>query len=187
MQPNSEPCPRLQQGVVLGVLTLTLAVSVLRAVAVSAAPKPAADRPNPPMSLEEARRQVRMMDEIYQAAVVSTHRMYVQDPGTPAAVIWAKQVIKQLEGKGWPQARLFATHDRPLNPENSPTDDFERAAITAFKQGKSRYEQVRGSELRYATDIRIVDEKCIMCHVRNKAGDLVGGVSYRVKIAPARK
>jgi hypothetical protein len=102
-------------------------------------------------------------------------------------VIWAKQVIKQLEGKGWPQARLFASHDRPLNPENSPADDFERAAAAAFKKGGVSFEQVRGGELRYATDIRIVDQKCIMCHVRNKEGDLVGGVSYRIKVLPAVK
>jgi len=180
------PSQRRQQAAVLAVLALGLTLSMLRAASVSAAPGAAGATKPAPVSLEEGRRQVRMMDDIYKAAVVSTHKMYVQDPSTPAAVVWAKQVIKQLEGKGWPQARLFASHDRPLNPENTLVDDFERAATAAFKAGKVSFEQVRDGELRYATDIRIVDQKCLMCHVRNKEGDLLGGVGYRIKVRPGK-
>ncbi|MGV3721113.1 MAG: c-type heme family protein [Actinomycetota bacterium] len=187
MQLINNPAQRRQRAAVLAALTLALAASALHAVTVSAAPKPAAPAKAVAVTLPEGRRQVRMMAEIYNAAVVSTHKMYVQDPGTPAAVIWAKQVIKQLEGRGWPEARLFATHDRPLNPENAMSDDFERSAAAAFKMGKTSFEQVKGGELRYATDIRLIDQKCIMCHVRNKEGDLVGGVSYRIKVLPTGK
>lgn len=187
MQSNIDPSQRRQRAAVLAALTLALAASVLRAAAVSAAPKTAAPVKAEAVSLAEGRRQVRMMDDIYKAAVISTHKMYVQDPGTPAAVIWAKQVIKQLEGKGWPESRLFASHDRPLNPENAIADDFERAAAVAFKSGKTSFEQVKGGELRYATDIRIIDRKCVMCHVRNKEGDLLGGVAYRIKVLPTKK
>lgn len=169
---------------VLAAISAAVALSVFRAV--TAAPQPKTNTPAERVSLAEARRQVRMMDEIYKTAVIAAHKMYVQDPGTPAAVIWAKQVINQMKGKGWPDARIFATHDRPLNPENAPADGFERAATTAFKQGKASFEQVTPGEYRYATDIRIVDEKCIMCHVRSKQGDLTGGVSYRVPLAAAK-
>lgn len=181
--PTKGPERRLR-AVVLAVICFAVAGCVLRAV--TAAPKPTAG-PIERVSLPEGRRQVRMMDEVYKTAVVTTHQMYVQDPGTPAAVIWAKQVINKLKGKGWPDARIFATHDRPLNPENAPVDPFERSAAAAFRSGKTSYEQVTPGELRYATDLRLLDEKCVMCHVRNKPGDLVGGVSYRVPLAPARK
>lgn len=183
MEHRSETGENRSRLVVLAVLSAAVVLSILRAV--TAAPKPA-PAPVERVSLAEARRQVRMMDDIYQAAVLSTHKMYVQDPSTPAAVIWAKRVINRMKGKGWPEARIFATHDRPLNPENAPADDFERAATAAFKQGKSRFEQVTPTELRYATDLRILDEKCIMCHVRSKQGDLAGGVSYRVPLARSR-
>jgi hypothetical protein len=135
-------------------------------------------------SLEEARRLVRMMDDIYQTGVLTTHRMYVQDPGTPAAVAWAKQVFGQMKGKGWPEARIFAASERPLNPENSPVDPFEREAVQAFRQGKTRFEKVDGSVLRYASDIRLADKSCLVCHVRGKEGELLGGVSYRIAIRP---
>jgi len=168
---------------VLAVIGASVALSIIRAATAASKPSPPVER----VTLAEGRRQVRMMDELYKTAVVATHKMYVQDPGTPAAVIWAKQVINGVKGKGWPDARIFATHDRPLNPENTPVDDFERSAAAAFRQGKTSFEQVTPNELRYATDIRILDKKCIMCHVRSKEGDLAGGVSYRVPLAPAGK
>jgi hypothetical protein len=171
---------RATRAAVLGVLAMAVAAATLYAASVSATP--AVER----VSRAEAKRQVRMMDQIYKSAVVTTHKMYVQDPGTPAAVIWAKQVINQMKGKGWPDARIIASHDRPLNPENSPTDKFERDAIAAFQKGRTTFEVVTPTEVRYATDIRIVDEKCLLCHVRNKTGDLVGGVSYRVPTLPAK-
>lgn len=136
------------------------------------------------MSLPEARRTVRMMDDIYKAAVIRTHEMYVQDVGTPAAVIWAKQVFKSVNGKGWPAARMLSSSDRPLNPENSPSDAFEKEAVRAFRAGKPAYEKVEGNTLRYATEIRIADQKCLMCHVHSKEGDLVGGVSYKALLLP---
>lgn len=184
MNSQAEGSETRSRVLVLAVMSAAVALSVFRAV--TAAPQSKANPPVERVPLAEARRQVRMMDQIYQTAVGATHKMYVQDPGTPAAVIWAKQVINQMKGKGWPDARLFATHDRPLNPENAPADGFERAATAAFKQGKTSFEQVTPGELRYATDIRILDEKCIMCHVRNKQGDLVGGVSYRVPLAAGK-
>jgi len=185
MRPSSAAPEHRSQAIVLAVISTAVALSVIHAV--TAAPKPASSSSVERVTLPEGRRQVRMMDDVYNAAVVATHKMYVQDPGTPAAVIWAKQVINQVKGKGWPEARIFVTHDRPLNPENTPVDNFERAAAAAFRQGKKSYEQVTPGELRYATEIRILDQKCIMCHVRSKEGDLAGGVSYRVPLAPAGK
>lgn len=174
----SAPCPRraLAAGIAAG-------AALLAGAAFGAEQPPAVP---PPVTLTEGKRMVRMMDDIYKAAVVSTHKMYVQDPGTPAAVIWAKQVIARVRGKGWPDARIFATVERPLNPENHPVDDFERQAIQAFRAGKPSFEKLDGKVLRYATDIRILDQGCVKCHVRAKEGDLVGGVSYRLVVAPER-
>ena len=73
------------------------AAALLTAGVAAAAQTPAPKQPEP-LPLDEARRMVRMMDDIYRAAVLNTHRMYVQDPGTAAAVTWAKQVMKDLFG-----------------------------------------------------------------------------------------
>jgi hypothetical protein len=148
---------------------------------------PAADPVATPVySVEEGRRLIRMMNDIYLAGVLTTHSMYVQEPGVPAAVTWAKQIFAKVRGKGWPEAHIFATHDRPLNPDNTPDGPFERNAVRAFQGGKPGIEMLDGQTLRFATPIHITDASCMKCHVRNRVGDLVGGVSYRVPVHNSR-
>lgn len=148
---------------------------------------PSASKPRPvSVPLEEARRMVRLMDDIYRTGVLTTHQMYIQEPGLPSAVAWGKQVLGQVNAKGWPQARIFAASERPLNPENSPVDNFEREAVQAFKEGKTSAERREPGVLRYASEIRVVDKSCLTCHVRNKVGDLLGGVSYRAMVTESQ-
>jgi hypothetical protein len=163
------------------------AAALLLAVAVAAAPSRPAGPDTQPRSLEEAKRMVRMMDTIYVTGVLTTHRMYAHEPGTAAAVAWGKQVVKEVNARGWPKARIFAATNHPLNPDNAPADDFERAAAAAFVSGKSTLEKVAGARYRYATPIRVTEQSCLSCHVRNKVGDLLGGVSYDAHFLTVRK
>ncbi len=135
-----------------------------------------------PISLAEARRTVRLMNDIYVTAVLTTSKMYVQEPGTAAAVTWGKQVIREVNSRGGPQARIFTTADRPLNPENGAIDAFEREAGAAFVKGEAALEKVSSGRYRFAVPLRITDKSCLTCHVRNRVGDLLGGVSYSAVI-----
>lgn len=160
-----------RRSLVLGALALPLWLGAV-------AQEPAARPTRYPLA--EGKRAVRMMDDIYKIGVLTTHSMYVREPGTAAAVTWAKQVIRQVRARGWPDAHVFDATGRPLNPENSPQDTFERDALEAFRKGKASFERVEGDRLRYASSIPTVDESCVTCHVRSKVGDLAGGVSYSV-------
>lgn len=155
---------------------------VVTAAGVRSDPAPAAPKPQP-LSLEEARRTVRLMNDIYVTGVLTAHKMYAHEPGSAAAIAWGKQVIKEVNGKGWPKARVFAFTDKMLNPENQVADDFEKQAAAAFGKGQPTFEQVTPGSYRYATPIRLAAESCLTCHVRNKLGDLVGGVSYEAVLA----
>lgn len=161
---------------------IVLALGTMAAVGVRAAPE---TPPSGPIRvpLAEGRRMVRMMDDIYRTGVMTAHRMYVQEPGVPAAVTWGKQVIRQINGKGWPEARIFDATGRPLNPENRPADQFERDAIAELRKGAPTVERVREGELRYASGISVVEKSCLACHVRSREGDLLGGVSYRLALS----
>lgn len=176
----SRPASSLLVG---GAAFLLAGVLVAGLTPAAGAPAPPATKSAPLPTLAAARERVRMMDDIYVTAVLVTHKMYVRDPGTPAAVTWAKQVFHGLQGKGWPEARILSGVDRPLNPENDPSDPFERDAVAAFRAGKPSFERVEGGVLRYATALHVVDASCITCHVRAKPGDLLGGVSYRARFA----
>lgn len=151
---------------------------------VAAGAQPAAQPEIRPLSLDEARRTVRLMNDIYVTGVLTTHRMYAHEAGTAAAISWGKQVIREINTKGWPRARVFATTERALNPENQPADAFEKDAGTAFGKGQPAFERVSGNTYRYATPIRITMDSCLSCHVKNKVGDLIGGVSYQAVLKP---
>ncbi len=135
-----------------------------------------------PMSLAQARQTVAMLNDLYVTAVVGIHSTYVKDAGTPAAALVARQVFKAMDEKGWAQTRWLSTTGRPFNPDANPADDFERSAVAALKKGTARFEKVVNGELRVATLIPLVDKSCAMCHTKDKVGDPIGGLSYRIKL-----
>lgn len=139
-----------------------------------------------PMPLAQARRTVAMLNDLYVTSVVGIHGTYVKDPGTPAAAVVARQVFKSMAEKGWPETRWLNTTGRPFNPDSNPKDAFEKDAVEALKKGQAKFERVEKGELRVATLIPMVDKSCGMCHTKDKVGDPIGGLAYRVKLTPAK-
>jgi hypothetical protein len=134
------------------------------------------------MSLAQARQSVDMLNDVYVNAVVLTHGTYVKDRGTVAAATVARQVFEAMSKKGWPETRWLSTTGRPFNPIHNPKDAFERDAVAALKKGTAKFERVENGQLRVATLVPMVDKSCLMCHVKDKVGDPVGGLSYTVKL-----
>jgi hypothetical protein len=163
-------------------LPAALAVSAVGFLAVHS--RAGESRPAQPvkMSLEQARQTVDMLNDLYVNAVVLTHSTYVKDRGTPAAAVVARQVFKAMADKGWPQTRWLNTTGRPFNPDSNPQDQFEKDAAAALKKGQARFERVENGQLRAATLIPLVDKSCQMCHTRDKVGDPIGGLVYRVPL-----
>lgn len=135
------------------------------------------------MPLEQARRTVSMLNDLYVNSVVLTHNTYVKDRGTVASAVVARQVFKAMGEKGWPETRWLATTGRPFNPDSNPKDQFERDAIAALKKGQARFERVENGKLRVATLVPLVDKSCQSCHTKDKVGDPIGGLSYTVHLA----
>jgi PAS domain S-box-containing protein len=75
-----------------------------------------------------------------------------------------------------------------LRPENAP-DDWERDALKAFEQGKqevTEFIEYRGNtHLRFMRPL-ITEKGCLKCHAHQgyKAGEIRGGVSVSVAMAP---
>jgi len=183
--PNGQPSPRRRLIRRVGALLLmSLTAMLMPIIGVTAESEPPPERVRLP--LPEARRLVSLMDDIYRHGVLTTHSMYVQGPGVASAVTWGKQVMKQVEARGWPEARVFDATGRPLNPENKPLNGFERDAVQAMLKGRVSLEKVEPKVLRYATAIRAVDKSCLSCHVRSKQDDLLGGLSYQVLLSPTK-
>ena len=145
--------------------------------------KKAADDP----ALARARREVRMLDDLYKTAVIYINDVYVKDATSHAAGAAARDLFDAMRKKKWHDARLIDATGEPINDDNKPKDKFEEAAVAKLKAGEASYEEVTEEDgekyLRVATVVPAVNEKCLLCHPNFKVNDVLGGISYKLKLA----
>lgn len=167
---------------VAGLAVAAILASVVPWAAVSAAPKVAAD----PADIERARREVRLLDDIYKTAIVLVTKHYVEESSDVPAGEAFKVLFQSMKEKGWHEVRLLDAAGDPINPGNKPADDFERQAVAALLGGKDYFEEittVNGKPaLRAATPVPVVMEKCIMCHENYRGKKLAGALGYTLEL-----
>lgn len=149
------------------------------------AAKPAKTDP----AVERARREVRMLDDIYKTAIVLITTHYVEDDNDLPAGSAFKALFDAVKEKGWHEVRLLDATGEPYEPGNSPKAGFEKKAIGELLKGKSVYEEVVTEDgkrfLKSATAIPVVMDKCIICHENYRdvpKGQAIGALGYKVPI-----
>lgn len=144
------------------------------------AAKPDAD------ALQRARREVKMLDDIYKTTIVFINDTYVEDANDVAAGEIARELFTAMSKKGWHDARLVDATGKPINDENAPRDDFEKLANKKILAGETYYEEVQEDQgklyLRAATVVPVVNQKCTICHPGHKVGEVLGTVSYKIPL-----
>ena len=144
------------------------------------------EKPAAALSLEQARREVRLLDDLYKTAVIYINDVYVEDENSVAAGETARELFAAMKAKGWHEARLVDATGEPLNDENIPKNEFEKTAIVKIKSGQPYFDAVVEENdrkfLRAATLLPVVNEKCILCHPGNKVGDVLGAISYKIRL-----
>jgi hypothetical protein len=140
-------------------------------------------------AVERARREVKMLDDIYKTAIVLVTENYVKDDSSLAAGSAFKALFEAVGKKGWHEVRLVDATGHPYSDLNLPKAGFEKDAIKQLLEGKSAVDKVvvEGDKkfLLAATAIPVVMEKCIMCHENYKdvaKGKAIGALSYKVPI-----
>lgn len=140
-------------------------------------------------AVARARKQVRMLSDLYGTAVVLMTENYVEDASSTSAATLTVKIFKAMKEKGYHDASLIDATGQPLNPGNVAKDDFERAAAERIKAGDTWYEQVTERDgkpyFRAATPVPLLMQKCVYCHPNYegaKLGEVVGLVSYGVAI-----
>ena len=138
------------------------------------------------LTVEQARREVRLLDDLYKTAMVYMNDVYVEDANSVAAGETARDLFAAMKAKGWHEARLVDATGAPLNDDNKPRGAFEKAAIDKIRTGENYYDQVveEGDRryLRAATLVPVVNDKCVICHPGNKVGDVLGAISYKIPL-----
>ena len=165
---------------ILGCLGCALAAVV---ASVHAPPSARADeRARADPGLDRARRQVKMLDDLYKTAVVAITERYKTGP---PAIMVAKDVFGAMEGNGWHSARLVDASGSPIGENSEPKTDFEKKAAEAMRAGQPYYEEVAGEgdhrRLLAATVVPAVLPRCASCH-GTEQGDLLGFIRYELPI-----
>lgn len=163
-------------------------VSVVRGTEDKTAPsKTNAEAKDP--AVERARREVRMLDDIYKTSIVLITTHYVDNADALPAGSAFKALFEAVQEKGWHEVRLLDATGDPYVAENAPKEGFEKRAIKKLVEGQSAVDEViTEGDKRYllaATAIPVVMEKCVMCHDNYKnvpAGKAIGALGYKVPI-----
>jgi len=144
---------------------------------------------DPDVPLERARREVRLLDDIYKTSIVLITQHYVNDDEDLAAGSAFKALFAAVEEKGWHQVRLLDATGEPYNDENTPKEGFEKRAVASLLAGEASYDEVEQDGdrryLRVATAIPVVMEKCILCHDNYRSvpkGQAIGALGYLIPI-----
>jgi uncharacterized protein DUF3365 len=138
------------------------------------------------LTIPQARREVRLLDDVYKTSIVLINNTYVTDAASTPAASVAREIFAAMKKNGWHEARLIDGTGKPINPENAPANEFEKQAMAKILKGEKYVDAVvdeGGSRyLRAATVVPVVNAKCIICHPGNKVGDVLGAISYKLPV-----
>ena len=140
-------------------------------------------------AVERARREVRMLDDIYKTSIVLITQHYVKDDNDLPAGSAFKALFDTVREKGWHEVRLVDATGEPYSDLNLPKQGFEKRAIKQLLAGKASVDEVVTEDgkkyLLAATAIPVVMDKCIMCHENYREvekGKAIGALSYKVPV-----
>jgi len=180
----------LKRTLVSGLLLVVFCAGVFLLIPRTGAAQNSAAKPAvKDLAVERARREVRMLDDIYKSAIVLVTEHYVKTDTDLAAGSAFKALFDAVGKKGWHKARLVDATGQPYNDLNLPTEGFEKKAVAELLAGKPSYDEVVTEDgkryLLAATAIPVVMEKCIMCHENYREvekGKAIGAISYKVPV-----
>lgn len=116
-----------------------------------------------PLTPEEARQTVALLDDAYQTWLEEAHEQYHPRPGKPVAAKVVRELQEKMGSLGWPQSHFLAVNALVMRPEHQPQDAFERDAVRRLSGGAPRVETISGNTMRVATGLSL-GGGCGTCH-----------------------
>lgn len=150
-----------------------------------------AAEPRPPdsASVEQARKLVRILDDVYKQTIVLITDKYVHSENDFPAGSAAVALFATLSKSGSHQARLIDATGEPYEPTNTAQDAFEKEGLRRLKAGETSYDEIvmrdGKYQLRAITPVPVVMQKCVMCHAHYadaKQGEPIGAIVYTIPL-----
>jgi len=172
--------------IVPGLTCVAMSLGILFATSLSGGEKAPAAAESARLDPEQARREVRMLDDLYKTSIVLINDTFVTDGNGLSAGEAGREIFAAMRKKGWHDARLLDATGKPRNDDNVARDAFEKRAIEKIAKGQAYYDEVvsEGADryLRAATVVPVVNDKCILCHPGTKVGDVLGAIGYKIRL-----
>lgn len=138
----------------------------------------------PGPSVEEARRQAKVLHTAISSTLQLVHdRYYRVDQGLPIPASVLKEVFQDLEDAHHVEVRWLAVEGQAMNVDHKPQTPFDHAAFDALKTGKKDYEQTEDGIYRRASAITLSNH-CLKCHVpdRKNTKDRTAGLIIAIPV-----
>jgi hypothetical protein len=163
-------------------------LSAWTVTALGAEPSKAPAKPSD-AQVAQARKTVKILDDVYKQTIVLVTEKYVNDKDDFPAGSAAVALFANLSKSPHQKVRLIDATGEPYEPANVAKAAFEKEGLKRLKAGDAYYEEVAEKdgkwELRALTPVPVVLKKCIMCHehyAKAKPGEPIGAISYIVPI-----
>ena len=139
----------------------------------------ATEKPEQPVSENEARARARLLHEAFHATLQFVHDEYYRpDQRLELPANTLERVFGELERSQKVRLRWLAVNAQAMNVEHAARDDFEKAAVASLITGKNEFDRLEKGTYRYAGAITLTSA-CLKCHLparsdnRDRAAALV--------------
>ncbi len=159
----------MKYSLLLAGLVVACAVPALLDLRAEAPPVgPESDVIAAPTSVVEARARARLLHESIHGTLQIVHRdFFLEDESHSIPSASLEDMFEELSDSYQVQLKWLIVETDIVNVDHEASDDFEKAAVVALKEGKSRYEAVEGDRYRFAGPIRLASQ-CLKCHVQHR-------------------
>ncbi|HEU4752597.1 MAG TPA: DUF3365 domain-containing protein [Armatimonadota bacterium] len=149
---------------------------------VTGIPAVSGETPTRPMTLEEARTTVTLLDDAYNLLLQEVHAWYPNRTGQPiVAATTVRKIQEQMVRKGWPRSHFLAVNTLLMNPDHQAREAFDKAAVRKIAAGEARYEQIEGDRVRIATEVPLTGG-CTSCHWSSGTRDGKAAITWSIPL-----
>lgn len=121
-------------------------------------------KPESVLTVDEARRQAKLLHSTYEATLHTVHREYFREGGrTPIPARVLEEVFYWVDEETHGETRWIAVNTEAMSIDHNPESEFEKQAAKVLSTGEEEFEQVEDGMYRRAGAITLF-ASCLKCH-----------------------
>ncbi len=117
-----------------------------------------------PLSVDDARRQARILHRVYIATLDAMHHYYFHANKAVIPARAMEDIFADVSDETRATARWIAVNTKAMGVDHEPEGPFERDAAAALGKGATEHELVEDGVYHHAGAVPLADG-CIGCHV----------------------